>query len=94
MQSDSQIPTGNEPASEAPVRLERVVRTPGFREPKISVDRMSKRIGCFDGFDIVRDFQSYTSEPDALKDAHEWFTTRTIHVPQVVFPMVRKMRVS
>lgn len=35
MQSDAQIPTGNEPASGAPVRLERVVSCPfcGGKDP-------------------------------------------------------------
>ena len=74
--------------------LRRAVATQGYFDPKISVDRSAKSIACFDGFECVREFQAYTNEADALKKAHEWFKTRTIHVPQVVFPMVRKIKIS
>lgn len=88
----------NEPKPTEPtgtsVRSSELLGHPGYREPIISLDRMSKRFACFDGFEIVRDFQSYASEKVALAFAHDWFKARTIHVPQVVFPMVRKMKVS
>lgn len=54
---------------------------------------MSKRIACFDDWAIVREFQPYSEESEAIKEANEWFKTRTIHVPQVVFPFIRSMKV-
>lgn len=68
--------------------------SPNYREPTISVDRQTKKLACFDGFDCVRGFQAYENEADALREAYDWFTTRTIHVPQVVYPRISKFKMS
>ena len=60
-------------------------------EPVIAVDRRGRRIAYFDGFIMLREYMGYTSEPEALAVAHEWFKTRTIQVPQVVYPFVRRL---
>lgn len=64
----------------------------GYLNPMISLS--DGQIACFDGPEIVRKFQPYTDEAAALQEAHAWFKTRTIHVPQVVRPLIRKMRMS
>lgn len=64
----------------------------GYTQPMISVS--NGQIGLFDGPEIVREFRPFTNESEALQEAHAWFKTRTIHVPQVVRPMIRKMTCS
>lgn len=68
--------------------------TSGHTDPVISVDRCTKKIACFNGFHCVRDFQTYADEAVGIQEAHEWFKGKTIHVPQVVFPVIRKLRMS
>lgn len=65
----------------------------GYFEPKISVDHRSKSIACFDGFTLVREFKQYSVESEAIQEAHEWFKGRTIHIPQVIFPIIRKIKI-
>lgn len=66
----------------------------GFREPIISVDEQAKKIAGFDGTELVHEFTPYTNKAEAMKAMHEWFKSRSIHVPQVVYPRITKMKVS
>ena len=66
----------------------------GYLKPKISVDRATRSIAIFDGLECVRNFQPYADESVALTEAHEWLKTRTVRVPQVVFPLIRKIKFS
>ena len=60
-------------------------------DPVISVDRQSKTVACFDCVDLVRDFESYTSEQDAIANALKWFDQRTDMDPRIVYPSITKL---
>ena len=64
----------------------------GFFDPKISVD--GKRIALFDGFECLKGFDSFDDEAEALKQAYAWFKERSTHVPQVVRPVIRSLKMT
>lgn len=65
-----------------------------IKDPVISVDRTSKSVACFDGIDLVREFESYTSEPAAIANAIKWFDDHGVDCPRIVYPRITKMRIS
>lgn len=66
----------------------------GFTDPIISVDIQAGKIAGFNGPEIVHEFTPFTDKATALKGMHEWFKTRSIHVPRVVYPHIKKIKMS
>lgn len=65
-----------------------------WTHPTISVDRSSKKWACFDQFECVKDFETYTSEADAIAEAKKWFAERTRLVPEIVYPQITRMTMT
>lgn len=65
-----------------------------LEEPIISLCRQSKRIGIFNGLDLVRDFADYQDDKTALQEACAWVRERSDVQPKVVYPKITKMNLS
>ena len=64
-------------------------------EPVISIDRRSKSYAIFnDGVELVRDFQPYTDEQEAIDEAMVWCAQRNAKKPRLVYPNITKMKAS
>lgn len=66
-----------------------------MKNPKISVCKKGKgfSVGCFDGFECVRDFKSHPSEDKLVDEAYAFFEGNGISKDQVeiVRPRIDKM---
>lgn len=65
-----------------------------MKEPKISICRQSRSFAVFDGFEVVRNFESYTNETNALETAKAFVKERTDKEPEVVYPYISSMRIT
>lgn len=62
--------------------------------PIISVSRQHKKIAIFDGYNIVRMFEAYTDEQEAIAEAKAWVAAKTTNEPTLAYPVIKKMRMS
>ena len=70
-----------------------------IERPKISVCSYRNRvsIGCFDGFDCIRNFVDYQpqDEDKGINEARQFFENRGLSdEPEIVRPSITKMRLS
>lgn len=61
--------------------------------PCIAIERATKRYALFDGFSVVRCFQDYTDEAEALREGKAWIAERTDIAPEIVYPSITRMTV-
>ena len=61
--------------------------------PCISIDRKAKKYAIFDGFECIGGFKLYTDETDALAEARDEIAKHTAVDPEIVYPVVRSVRV-
>jgi len=66
--------------------------------PKISVCQYRKMvsIGCFDGFDCIRDFIDYAPEDEdkGISEARWFFEENGFGAPEIVRPSISKMKIT
>lgn len=65
-----------------------------MEQPCISIQRSNKKVAIFDGFNCVRDFETYTDEAQALSDAKAWVAERTEAEPEIVYPVITRMTMT
>jgi hypothetical protein len=62
---------------------------------KISIDRGARKWAVFkDEFTLIRDFEGYTNEADALEGAKAWCRGYGDESPSVVYPQITSMRIT
>jgi hypothetical protein len=62
--------------------------------PCISIDRQTKAWAVFDDHKLVKNFENYQVEAEALSAAKVWIAERTGVQPTVVYPKVTRMGIS
>lgn len=65
-----------------------------MNEPVISLCRNSRSIGIFDGFKLVKDFETYANELEALEAAKAFCRDKSNQEPQVVYPNIKSIRMT
>ena len=60
----------------------------------ISIDRASKRIAIFNGFECIGGFKSYTDEAEAEKEARSIVATLSKEGPEIVYPRIDSIRMT
>lgn len=64
-----------------------------MQDPLISIDRQTQRYACFDAFQILKPFEKYKDEQEAIKSGIEFFKSLTTLKPRIVYPKITKARV-
>jgi hypothetical protein len=71
-----------------------------IQDPIISVDHQSRSVGCFDGPDLIRDFEKYTvsgpisTEQAIIANAIKWFDDNGCDNPRIIMPRITSIRSS
>lgn len=62
-----------------------------FNEPKVSIQKKKNSFvsGFFDGLDCIREFKTYSSEGDILKEADEFFGVGKYTITRPVITTIR-----
>jgi hypothetical protein len=66
-----------------------------IQQPIISIDRQSKCYAVFDCVTLLKDFEAYEVEEQAVAAANAWLGAHTLYEPaRVVYPKIRTIRMS